>query len=349
MASIYFRDQNNNIYITRHQAESSTAGNLEFVCGHYNFAAHQDASIETAIDYRTKEIADIHQYTQLFYSGGSDSHTILKSFVKNNIPLSEIVLSRWSTDNDFLQEQNKEINQIAVPLLNRYQEYIDRFRVKITFCDFGLDEIARVYHPDLLAILHGNGIYNPCTFNVINFAWPQLRDHHSMCQIVGWEKPLMQYKNKKFYTFMFDKAFPSLTENPEVFAMQENFYFGGDGFLTVNQFRRAAEMMDIGQVAENQLFTNSNKDYFNSVVCNLRDAQECGASNTEHMGKSFTADIPEKEKIFFSNLKKHSGVWNPITTYCESENFSDITNRCSYLSKNKLTIDALVATQQEIA
>jgi hypothetical protein len=67
------------------------------------------------------------------------------------------------------------------------------------------------------------------------------------------------------------------------------------------------------------------------------------------MGKSFTADIPQKENMFFSNLKKHSGVWNPIAAYCESENFSDINNRCSYLSRNKLTIDALVATQQEIA
>jgi hypothetical protein len=348
MASIYFRDQNNNTYLTRHQAESSTADNLEFVCGHYNFAAHRDVSIEAAVDYRTKEIADTYQYTQLFYSGGSDSHTILKSFVKNNIPLSEIVLSRWSTDNDFLQTQNKEINQIAVPLLNKYQDYLDRFQVKITFCDFGLDQIAKVYHPDQLAILHGNGIYNPCTFNVINFAWPHLRNHRNMCQIVGWEKPLMQYKNKKFYTFMFDKAFPSLTENPEVFAMQENFYFGGDGFLTVNQFRRAAELIDTSQCTENQLFNNSNKDYFNSVVLNLRDAQECGASNTEHMGKSFTADIPEKEKMFFSNLKKHTNIWNPIVAYCESENFSDINNRCSYLSNNKSTIHALVATQQEI-
>jgi hypothetical protein len=169
-----------------------------------------------------------------------------------------------------------------------------------------------------------------------------------MCQIVGWEKPSMQYKNKKFYTFMFDKALPFLTENPEVFAMQENFYFGGDGFLTVNQFRRAAELIDTSQCVENQLFNNSNKDYFNSVVLNLRDAQECGASNTEHMGKSFTADIPQKEKMFFTNLKKHLDVWNPLATYCESENFSDINNRCSYLSNNKSTIHALVATQQEI-
>jgi hypothetical protein len=103
---------------------------------------------------------------------------------------------------------------------------------------------------------------------------------------------------------MFDKALPFLTANPEVFAMQENFYFGGDGFLTVNQFRRATELIDTSQCTENQLFNNSNKDYFDSVVLNLRDAQECGASNTEQIGKSFTADIPQKENMFFNNLEK---------------------------------------------
>jgi hypothetical protein len=259
------------------------------------------------------------------------------------------VLSRWSIDNNFLQVQNREINEIAVPLLNKYQDYISKFNVKITFCDFGLDQIKHCYQPELLPILHGNGIYNPCTFNLVNFEWPQLRDHQHMCQIVGWEKPLVQYKNKKFYTFMFDKAFPSLTENPEVFDIQENFYFGGDGFLTVNQFRRAVELIDQTHCVENQLFNNSSKDFFTKVVSALRDSSECDPTNTEHMGKSFTADIPVKEKIFFSSLQSHPLTWKPIVEYCESEDFAKINARCSYLSRTKSTIPALVANQQEIA
>lgn len=347
MSSIYFTDSHHNIFLTRRNAELLGTGNIQFTCGTLNFE-HKDASIQEALDYRAKEISESHQYIQLFYSGGADSHTILKTFIKNNLPLHEIVLSRWSVSGNFLESQNNEINHIAIPLLQKYQDYISKFRVKISFCDFNLLKIKEVFSAELLPTLHANGIYNPCNYNVINFAWKNLREHKNMCQLLGWEKPSVQYKNKKFYTCMFDKILLFLPYEKDVFNIQENFYFGGDGFLTVNQYRRITELLNVNDYHENEILSNSNKQYFTLVNQNIRDASECESSNTICMGKAFNNTLATKEHLFFTDIKQQPSVWEPIIDYVGSTDFLEINNCCSYSTGNRTTIPPILATQKEI-
>lgn len=147
---------------------------------------------------------------------------------------------------------------------------------------------------------------------------------------------------------MFDKILLFLPYEKDVFNIQENFYFGGDGFLTVNQYRRITELLNVNDYHENEILSNSNKQYFTLVNQNIRDASECESSNTICMGKAFNNTLATKEHLFFTDIKQQPSVWEPIIDYVGSTDFLEINNCCSYSTGNRTTIPPILATQKEI-
>jgi hypothetical protein len=99
-------------------------------------------SITELYRQRAVQLREKYDYLILAYSGGSDSHTILQTFLRNNIKLDEIVVS-WASR---LQDKHTPDITIVDPKTNSLSEW--------TFCiKPSLDYIAK-YHPDIKITVH---------------------------------------------------------------------------------------------------------------------------------------------------------------------------------------------------
>ena len=76
-----------------------------------------EESWEDMLHIRAQQIRDSNNYVRIWYSGGADSHTMLKAFIDNNIWPDEIACVRYSLDNSFDGRVNQEINNGAIPYL----------------------------------------------------------------------------------------------------------------------------------------------------------------------------------------------------------------------------------------
>lgn len=146
---------------------------------------------------------------------------------------------------------------------------------------------------------------------------------------------------------MFDKMLPFLTHEKDVFDIQENFYFGGDGLLTITQYRRIADILIKQNFKEDEILSNSNQYYFDLVNQHIRDSIECDTSNTICMGKAFGGKLPTKEYLFFSEIKKINKIWQQVTAHANSTDFLKINHCCSYTSSDGQPV--ILAKQKEIS
>ena len=67
------------------------------------------------------QLRDEYDYIRLYYSSGSDSETCLQTFMKNNIPIDEIVVVHQGTANDLDKLESDEITRRAIPNLKKYE------------------------------------------------------------------------------------------------------------------------------------------------------------------------------------------------------------------------------------
>ena len=107
----------------------------------YNYTNEPTESLEELIKERCLEIRDNYSYIKFFFSGGSDSTTVLNSFLKNNIHIDEIVIYRFSTNNDFLNESNLEANEYAIP-------FVKNLDIKLTVHDWGAEYLSDLINVD---------------------------------------------------------------------------------------------------------------------------------------------------------------------------------------------------------
>ena len=91
-------------------------------------------SLKQLFKERAEQIRDLYDYLIIYFSGGSDSITVLNSFLDNNIPVDEVVINY--------------ISQINEPILNgeyakKYLKYRN-YKGKITLNDITLNIINNI-------------------------------------------------------------------------------------------------------------------------------------------------------------------------------------------------------------
>ena len=96
---------------------------------------------------RAQQLRDTYSYLVLYYGGGSDSSTVLNSFLDNNIKLDEVVISRFI--------------DIDMPLLNGklplYKLLLKNYSGKITTLDFTYDSLTKYYNNQLWSQYRNTG------------------------------------------------------------------------------------------------------------------------------------------------------------------------------------------------
>ena len=80
---------------------------------------------------RAQQLRDSNKYLRLWYSGGADSHTVLQTFLTNNIFLDEIVMVRTSPIDDFDGFANQETNLRSMPYINSIRYDIPNTKISL--------------------------------------------------------------------------------------------------------------------------------------------------------------------------------------------------------------------------
>lgn len=107
----------------------------------YDYTVEPSESLQELIKERCLEIRDTYPYIKFFLSGGSDSTTVLNCFLKNNIPIDEIVIYRFSPINDFQNNSNSEVNDYTIP----YAKSLD---IKVSIHDWGSEHYDKLFSND---------------------------------------------------------------------------------------------------------------------------------------------------------------------------------------------------------
>ncbi len=174
----------------------------------WDWTREPTSSWEDLLRQRALQIRDNYSYIRLWYSGGADSHTILLTFLKNQIPIDEIAMIRRSPINLFDQGlANCEINDAALPFLKLHEHQLRK--TKITLIDLGRPVFERAFIPDVNWLYQINNLsFLPDNSTIFSQNIDGILDKsHSLpsyCDIDGYEKPKLVKKDGKFYSFMWD-------------------------------------------------------------------------------------------------------------------------------------------------
>jgi len=162
---------------------------------------------------RAQQLRDKYDYLILYYSGGSDSHTILETFLKNNIALDEICV-RWPkimTDDKFYTPNNidtssknvwSEWDYSVVPTLNWIKNYYPSIKINIIDYTPGINEI-NVDSIFEKSKIHGFRIGTIREGSRSDSELKLLNKGKTVGNIFGVDKPLLRMWQKKQVSMLF--------------------------------------------------------------------------------------------------------------------------------------------------
>jgi hypothetical protein len=199
--------------------------------------------IRTLYKQRALQLRQNYDYLILNYSGGSDSRTILDTFLKNNIPIDEILV-RWPKKGsekiytpsavDYVPENvYSEWDLVILPDLQWLAA--QHPNIKITVWDY-TDEVQQ-YYTDIDWIVKVNGEHlNPAQIG----RYAMGMDIHKrvldkgkrVAHIHGLDKPRVCHENGKYYCFFLDSV-ANLSgimydDSVDTMNVQELFYWSPD-------------------------------------------------------------------------------------------------------------------------
>lgn len=209
---------NNKIFLNKIDAFVESGQNLSSVKFHYNddvFSKYDwthdpdpSQGVESFYRQRAQQIRDKYDYVIILYSGGPDSTNVLNSFVKNNIPVDEVVnmnsYSRTGVVKDTIHNADYVFN--VEPYLKQLMaEYNLQTRITI------LDEIdlvkqhwAHHYQTDNWESLFG-AVPAPSMFitkqvwiRYVPHLWKMILDNKKVGIVIGADKTPLRLINGKY-------------------------------------------------------------------------------------------------------------------------------------------------------
>lgn len=213
------------------QEKTGSAHNLEFIphsgWDSYNWLNEPEESWEEILREHALNLRTKYSYLRLWYSGGVDSQTILNTFIKYNIHLDEIAITRNSPIDRSDTLENGETNWVAIPFLKAHRRELAR--TKINIIDMGSREYYKYYSNEKSTIENHNNLDYEIPVGVIAYGGivpDKIRPQKNAANITGIEKPIIGLDENGFYLYYIDtihfwnsKYDPNLAEES-----LENFY-----------------------------------------------------------------------------------------------------------------------------
>lgn len=301
----------------------------------YDWTQEPSETWEEILKQRAQQIRDSYDYLRLWYSGGADSHTVLETFVQNNIFIDEIIMMRHSPYDNFEAETEVEINEVAIPYLHSIKNQIPM--TKITMLDIGSDEYDVYSQGDF----HETGSYKfkPFSYRELFQLMPHALElkigGKSHCEIRGHDKPRLFIENGEFYSGMYDGAF--------------NINTIGDHFLETFYTTGAMPKVHIKQA---HLLKNHLKSHYNvSTVEELDAITKKYYSTKRHINeccryplwKSITVgkgSVPgamayKEEMLLMDTKKQHYKIYDRYESMMRNESTTALRPLCNDGDLNK--------------
>ena len=186
----------------------------------YDWTVEPTETLDQLYDQRARDLREKYDYLILSYSGGSDSHQILMSFIRQGLLIDEIIVNTlekgWKPFTTLDPANTSSANSGAehqlqtMPRLKEVEKLIPR--TKITICDL-TDSVHESFLKagDASWVMEKREALNPIgitRFNYIYFDEVRRRfDKQKKIGIVlGVEKPKSAIQNGKFYIRFNDRS-----------------------------------------------------------------------------------------------------------------------------------------------
>ena len=158
-----------------------------------------------------KKLRKTYNEVRFLYSGGTDSYTILKLAIENDIYIDETITHMVSlTDNN-------RTNIEYLFGLNYAQNYVGKNIGKITIINPTLDDYYYLDNNNWLSnpnYVKGNPVYiRPCYFN----QYLPSTQNKSSITIIGYEKPQLFKENDQLYWTLLDYPISECMDMPDLY------------------------------------------------------------------------------------------------------------------------------------
>ena len=185
-------------------------------------------SLQTLYLTRAQQLRHEYDYLILLYSGGSDSHNILETFMLNDIFIDEILIldqfdhsfrSKLEDQNfEFLHQNAYEAELCAIPLARYFIEtYSPKTKLTIVDNSFGIhaNYWANLQEKSMYQNLKSSGTLGMIgktpvrikDLNLYNSAWKKTKENKKVAHIWGRDKVVIRYDDIGFFIAFVDSTF----------------------------------------------------------------------------------------------------------------------------------------------
>lgn len=284
---------------------------------------------------RARQLRDKYDYLVLHYSGGSDSHNVLYTFLKNEITLDEITV-RWPKpwlDGKFYTPNNKdtsaknapsEYDYAIAPTLKYLQQYHPNIKINVVDFTENIHQLISTTHIEnrILDINSSRRALGSIAMRLDEHLKLSSHDHKKVGHIFGIEKPMLFLKDNSLYFYFSDVAFDSILMNEDVNV--EPFYWTGDyPLLAMEQF------FQVG------LFFKTHRQYLS--LLNAPDKKIDQVSNEFNLQQNLLKSVLYKESWDLSKFQVNKPNIDRSDWYSwiyESSELTHLTQTFDHVMKN---------------
>ncbi len=250
----------------------------------FDFGTEPSQNFDTLLKLEAEKIRDTYKKVRIYYSGGSDSHLMLKTFIENKIDFDEVICLKSGIDS-----ADYEIDKHALPMLKSLD--IPSRKIKINVPSM---ERYDNYYNDAIDFKIGKGMYTYNThFRLI--AQDELFDEQNYdpetANIRGFDKPKIIKADGEWYTYFLDVDI-------ETFSHTLNF-FSDNPLLQSKQahlFHQAIESVNESNIWSKQKIWNESTGRQNLIEKTLY-----------HDSDSCFFDVGQ-DRIYYLNLKEKEAI-----------------------------------------
>jgi len=186
----------------------------------YNWKKEPAFTLDQLYDQRARNLREKYDYIILSYSGGSDSHNILMSFIRQGLYIDEIVVNHMTTawDKFIVRDPSQraswntgaEHDLQTIPRLKEVEHLIPKTKITILDLTNNLFEAFTSYGDESWVMDRKEGL-NPLNVTRYNYAYfKEVRTlfdkSHRIAMIVGADKPHTVIKDDQFFFYFVDKG-----------------------------------------------------------------------------------------------------------------------------------------------
>lgn len=228
----------------------------------FNWQQRPAGTLKDLYRLRAQQLRDTYDYIIVYFSGGSDSWTVLNSFLSNNIHVDEI-RTNWAMDNrKYYQADPTNRNEINImsefeysvlPVLEHVKKHYPKTSIVIN--DYSEAIQQRDFKEEYIFLSnHWQNISSPfrpqCSSEKSN---QLINKYRSVAAVYGFEKIKLRNVNKRLYMYFFDTAGGAELENEKTVE----FFFSTPDFPLISVMQ-AHYLKDELMSQRKDLFSPSN-------------------------------------------------------------------------------------------